>query len=40
MTTTLIAAAAMIPLEILATIMIMAEAKEHGWLAGLLDMAS
>lgn len=39
MTTALIAAAAMVVADILATIMVMAEAKERGWLAGLLDMA-
>ena len=34
----LAAAGAMLCTDILATIMVMAEAKERGWLAGLMDM--
>ena len=38
MLTALLAAAAMVISDILATVMVMAEAREMGWLAGLLDM--
>jgi hypothetical protein len=39
MLTALIAAGCMVISDLLATIMVMAEAREMGWLAGFLDMA-